>query len=175
MDQLSNISDSAPSSGGLRNKGYHVGTVYPLDVCLMLGHKYRLIWIQSATATSSVSRSICSIYGLADYGVGTGGNDTESATGGKPLSMIDDGNGNVLGYGAIFEFTITKVSLDNTLPINMPFIINVWNYYPNGIPGFSSPSDPATSKWALAKSSLIVHKENNDTARIKNLYKGPLS
>lgn len=169
IDQLSSVSDTAPGGSGLTNKYYNAGSTYPLDVCLMLGHKYRLTWIQGATATTSVTRAACEVYSGASYGAGLGTVDNTSATSGKALSMLTDGT-NTIGYGAVFEFTIGKVSSVDTLPISMPFTINIYTYYPDGVPGFSTTASPITDKWALAKSSLINHKENNDTVKIKNLY-----
>lgn len=168
-DQLSNVSDTAPGGSGLTGKYYNVGTTFPLDVCLMIGHRYRLIWIQGATATTAVTRASCGVFSGANYGAGLGTVDNTSTTSGKALSMISDG-ATPLGYGAIFEFTIGKVSTQDTLPISMPFIINIYTYYPDGVPGFSSGSSATTDKWALAKSCLLNHKENNDTVKIKNLY-----
>jgi hypothetical protein len=169
-DQLSENDFNAPSGGGLQNKSYLAANLAPLDVCLMLGHKYRLIWIQGTDVDSAVTRAACGVFSGASYGVGLGNVDLNSATSGKALTMITDSEGDTLGYGAIFEFTIGSVNTSPTLPISQCFVINIYTYYPNGIPGLSTASSPTADKWAKAKQAILTHKENNDTVKIKNLY-----
>lgn len=180
IDKLAYLNVEESISGvGLESRYDVFGAIVPIDIGLHVGRKYRLTWIQGATASSSVTRvSIQMNKSLVkDFGVGIGTSDLDisdtvaASTVGKSLSMLTGENNVVLGYGAVFEFEVTAARASPVGPTTLSSII-VKAYYPNGIPGATYAPGYAATNWALANMSSIPITEKSSSPTIANLYGG---
>lgn len=176
IDKIATMNPSSPSGLGINNPSNIFNATMPIDIGMRVGRKYRLTWIQSETASSAITRVALSMGDefTKSYGVGLGTKDLNSATAGKPLSMIKDSNNVTLGYGAVFEFEVTSPASTPTYP-SATYALVVSVYYPNGVPGLTFPTGYTPTirdNWGVGNQSFIPLTENGNTPSIRNLYGG---
>lgn len=178
-DGLAGIRYDSPSSTGIKDPVIIGAYIAPLDIALIDGHKYRIVYVHSQNSSTTVTRAMCPLgnnSNVSDYGVGLGSYDTLSATSGKPLTMINDGSGNTLGYGCIFEFQVNgMLNYITAIPPyhSMYAQINILVLYPNY---YSEPVAGKTWQWGFSQHRRsLVYRETNLVPKIKNLYRSDLA